>query len=97
MSDETTLIITMIDTMTIERDHHTSQTTSNPGIGVTTVTIRDRLQRHDKIHLLQILVDNLDQIHLTLQCLTGLAIGIRVIIYPTKRNFQLLITVTSQT
>ena len=60
----------MIDTRTTERDHHTSQTKTNPGIREVTITIRDRLQRHDKIHFLWILVDHPDQIHLTLQCLT---------------------------
>ena len=87
----------MVDTMTIERDHDTSQTKTNPGIGETTITTRDRLQRHDKIHLLQTLVNNPDQPHLTLRCLIGSAIGTRVIIYPTNRKFQLLTTVTSQT
>ena len=89
-SEETTRTPTMIDTMTTERDHHTSQTKTNPGVGEVTITIRDRLQRRDKIHLLQILVDKPDQIHITLQCLTGLEIGTLVTIYPTKRNFQLL-------
>ena len=87
----------MIDTMTIERDHHTGQTKTNPGFGELTITIRDCLRRHDKIHLLRILVDNPGQIHLTLQCLIGLALGTRVTIYPTKRKSQLLTTVTSQT
>ena len=87
----------MIDTITKERYHHTHQTKTNPGIGEVTIDIRDRLQRHDKIHLLRILVDIPHQIHLTLQCLTGLRIGTRVTIYPTKRNSQLLTTVTSPT
>ena len=96
-SEETTRITIMIDTMTTERDPHTSQTKTKPGIGEVTITIRDRLQRHDKIHLLRILVDNLDQIRLTPQCLTDLQIGTRVTIYPTKTNSQLLTTVISQT
>ena len=79
----------MIDTMTTERDHHTSQTKTNPGIGEI-ITIRDRLQRHHKIYLLRIIVDNFDQIHLTPRCLTVLGIGTRVTIYLTKRIFQLL-------
>ena len=87
----------MIDTMTRERDHHTSQTKTNPVIEEVIIIIRDRLQRHDKIHLLRILVDNPDQIHLTLQCLTGLGIGTPVTTYHTKKNFQLLTTVTSPT
>ena len=62
----TTRMTIMIDTMTTQRDHHTSQTKTNPGIGEIILTIRDRLRRHDKIHLLRILVDNPDQIHLTL-------------------------------
>ena len=96
-SEETTRITTMIGTITTERDHHTSQTKTNPGIGEVTITIRNRLQRHDKIHLLWILVDNPDQIHLNLQCLTGLGIGTRVTINPTKRNSKLLTTITSPT
>ena len=36
------------------------------------IKIRDCLQRHDKNHLLQILVDNSDQTHLTPRCLTVL-------------------------
>ena len=38
----------MIDTMTTGRDHHTSQTKTSPGIGEVVITIRDRLQCHDK-------------------------------------------------
>ena len=76
--------------MTTERDHHTSHTTTNPGIGEVTITIRDRHQSHDKIHLLRILVDNSDQTHLTPRCLTVLGIGTRVTIYekkfPTSNN-----------
>ena len=33
----------MTDTMTTEQDHHTSQTTTNPGIEEVLVTTRDRL------------------------------------------------------
>ena len=87
----------MIDTMTTERDHHNSQTKTIPEIGDVTITMRHRLQRHGKTHLLRTLVDNSDQIHLTSQCLTGLEIGTRVTIYPTERNIQLLTTVISQT
>ena len=75
----------MIDTMTTERDHHTSQIKTNPGLGEVIITIRDSPQRHDKIYFLRILVDNSDQIHLNLQCLTGLGIGTRVTICPTKK------------
>ena len=70
---------------------------ANPGIREVKVTIRDRLQRHDKIHLLRILVDNPDQIHLTLQCLTSLGIETRVRMNPTEKKSQLLTTVTSPT
>ena len=41
--------------------------------------------------------DNPDQVHLTLQCLTGLETETRATIYPTTRNSQLPTTVTSQT
>ena len=41
----------MIDKMTIEQDHHTSQTKANPGIGAITITIRDHPQRRDKIRI----------------------------------------------
>ena len=61
------------------------------------MTIRDCLQRHDKIRLLRILVDNPDQIRLCLQCLTGLGIGTRAAINPTKKNSQPLTTVISPT
>ena len=96
-SEETTRITIMIDTMTTERDHHTSQTKTNPGIGEVIITIRDRLQRHDKIHLLRILVDNPDQVRLTLQCLTGLWIETPVTRYLTTINSQLPTMAISQT
>ena len=51
----------MIDTMTTERDHHTSQTKTNPGIGEVIITIRDRLQCHDKMHPSRILAINPEQ------------------------------------
>ena len=85
----------MIDTMTTERDHHTSQTKTNPGIGEVILTIRDCLQCQDKIHPPRILAINPDQIRL--QYSTDLGIRTRITIYPTKRNSQLLTTVTSQT
>ena len=87
----------MIDTMTTERDHHTSQTKTNPGFGEVIIPIRGRLQCHDKIHPSRILAINPDQIRLILQYSTDLGIRTRVTIYPTKRNSQLLTTVTSQT
>ena len=83
--------------MTAEQDPHTSQTTTNPGIGEVTITIRDRLQCHDKIHPSRILAINPDQIRLILQYSTDLGIRTRITIYPTKRNSQRLTTVTSQT
>ena len=86
----------MIDTMTTEQDHHTSQTKTNPGVGEVIITIRDCLQCHDKIHPSQILAINPDQIRLILQYSTDLGIRTRVTIYLTKRNSQLLTTVTSQ-
>ena len=82
--------------MTTERDHHTSQTKTNPGIGEILITFRDRLQCPDKIHPSRIIVINPDQIRPILQYLTDLGIRIRVTIYLTKRNFQLLTTLTSQ-
>ena len=96
-SEATTRILTTKDTMITKWGHHTSQTKTNPGIGEVTITIRDRLQRHDRIHLSQISADNPDQIHLTHQCLTGLEIATRATMYLTTRNFQLPTTVTSQT
>ena len=95
-SEATIRITKLIDTMTTQQDHHTSQIKTNPGIGEV-ITLRDRFQRHDKIRLLRILVDNSDQTHLTLRCLTVVGIGTRVTIYLTKRNFQILTTVISQT
>ena len=43
--------------MTTERDRNISQIKTDLGIGEVTITIRDRHQRHDKIHPLRILVD----------------------------------------
>ena len=86
----------MIDTMTTERDHHTSQTKTNPGFGGVVITIRGRLQCHDKIRPSRILAINPDQIRLTLQYSTVLGIRTRVKIYLTKRNFQHLTTVISR-
>ena len=83
--------------MTTGRDHHTSQTKTNPGIGQVIIAIRGRLQCHDKIHPSRTLAINLDQIRLILQYSTGLGIRTRVTIYPTKKNSQLLARVTSQT
>ena len=100
LSERTTRTTTKADTkttITTTQDHHTSQTKRNPEIGEVKKTIRHRLQRHDKIHPSQISADNLDQIHLTLQYLTGLEIETRATIYLTTRNSQLLTTVTSQT
>ena len=83
--------------MTTERDQNISRIKINIGNGEVTIITHDRLQRHDKIHLLRILVDNPDQIHLTLQCLTDFEVETRATIYPTTRNSQLPTTVTSQT
>ena len=83
--------------MTTERDHHTSQTKTNPGIREVIKTIRGRLQCHDKIHLSRILAINPDQIRLILQFSTDLGIKTRVTIYLTKRNSQFLTRVVSQT
>ena len=41
--------------MITERNHHTSQTKTIPGIGEVIITVRDRLQCHDKIHPSRIL------------------------------------------
>ena len=87
----------MIDTKTTERDHNISQTKINLGIREVTITISDRLQRHDKIPRSQISADNPDQIRLTLQCLTDLEIETRATIYLTTRNSQPPTTVTNQT
>ena len=83
--------------MTTERDHNISRTKINPGIGEVTITIPDRLQRHDKIHPSRISVNNPDQIRLILQCLTSLEIETRATIYPTTGKSQLPTTETSQT
>ena len=76
----------MIVTMTTERDHHTSQSKINPGIGDVTITIHDRLQRHDKIHPSRISVDNPDRIHLIIQCLIVSEAKIRAKTYLTKKS-----------
>ena len=83
--------------MTTERDHNVSGIKIKMGIGEVTITIHDHLQRHYKIHPSRIFGDNLDQILLTLQYLTGLEIENRATIYPTTRNSQLSTTETSQT
>ena len=84
--------------MTItEQPHHTSQTKTNPGIGEVILNIHDRLQCRDKNHSSRIFAIKPDQIRLILQFSTNLGIEIRVTIDPTKRNPQLLTTVTSQT
>ena len=87
----------MIDTMTTERDHHTSHTKTNPAIGEAIITVRDRLQCHDKIHPSRILADNPDQIRLIPQYLTDLEIETRSTIYLTTRNSQLPTMATNQT
>ena len=83
--------------MTTERDHHTSQTKTNPGNGEVIITIRNHLQCHDKIHPSRIFAINPDQIRLIFQYSTDLGNRTRVTIYLTKRNFQHLTTVISQT
>ena len=82
---------------TTEQTHHTSQTKTTPVIGEVTMTIHDRLQRRDKNPLSRSSAINPDQIRLILQHLTDSGIETRATIYPTKRNFQLLTTVISQT
>ena len=86
----------MIDTTTRERDHRTSQTKTNPGTGEIVIASRDRLQCPDKIYPSRIIVINPDQTRLILQYSIDLGIRTRVTIYLTKRNSQLLTTVTSQ-
>ena len=87
---------TIIGTMSTERDHSTSQTRTNLEIGEITMNIHNHLQRRDKNHPSRISAINLDQIRVTLQCLTGLEIETRATIYPTTRNSQLPTTVTNQ-
>ena len=83
--------------MTTEQTHHTNQSKTNPRIWEVTITIHDRLQPHDNIPFSQICADNLNQIRLILQFLTGLEVETRVTIYLTTRNSQLPTTVTSLT
>ena len=82
--------------MITEEDHNTSQIQTDLAIGEVTITTRDHLQCHDKIHPSRIIVINPDQTRLILQYSTDLGIRARVTIYLTKRNFQLLTTVISQ-
>ena len=96
-SEGTTRILTRIDTMITKGDHNTSQIKTDLAIGEVTITTRDRLHCHDKIHHLRIPVENPDQIHLTLQCLIDLEIRTRLTIYPTKRNSQPLTMVINRT
>ena len=83
--------------MTTERNHRTSQTMTNPGIGEILITIRDRLQRHDKIHPSRILAHNPDQVRLIPQCLTSLEIETRAPIYLMTGNSQLPTMAINQT
>ena len=83
--------------MTTERDHHTSQSKTNPGIGEVIITIRNRLQCHDKSHPSRISAINPDQIRLILQYSTDLGIETRVTVYLTTRNSQLPTMTISQT
>ena len=96
-SEETTQVIIMINTVTTEQDHHTSQTMNNPGNGEILITTRDRLQCQDKIHTVRILADNPDQIRLIPQFLTGLQIETRATKYVTTRNSQLPTMAINQT
>ena len=68
---ETTRRTTMINTLTTEQDHNISRTKINLGSGEVTITIPDRLQRHDKIHPSRMFAENPNQIRLIPQCLTG--------------------------
>ena len=97
MNEGISRITKMLDTMIPKQDCHTSQTKTNIGTGELTVTFHDFLQRRDKIHLSLISAINPDQIHLILQCLTGLEIETRATIYLTTKNSQFPTTVTSQT
>ena len=87
----------MIDTVTTEQDHHTSQTKTNPGIGEVLITTPDRLQGHNKIHPSRILAENPDQIRLIPQYSTGLEIETRATVYLTTRNSQLPTMAINQT
>ena len=82
--------------MITEGDHNSSQIKTDLAIGEVTITTRDRLQCHDKIHPSRIIVINPDQTRLILQYSIDLGIRTRATIYLTKRNSQLLTTVTSQ-
>ena len=83
--------------MTTVPYHHISRTKINLGIGEVTITIPDRLLRHNKIHLSKISVDNLDRIHLTIQCLIVSETKIRAKIYLTKRSSRPAMMGISQT
>ena len=97
LSEETTRITTMGDTMITKQDHHTSHRKTNPGNVEVTRTIRDRLQRRDKVHPSRIYAGNPDQLHLIIQCLTVLETKIQTRIYLTTRGSRPPITVISQT
>ena len=68
LSERTTRITTITDTRITKQDHLTNQTKTNPGIGEVTATIHDRLQPHDKIHLLRVPAGNPNSTRLIVQC-----------------------------
>ena len=88
LSEETTRMTTIIDTVITKQHQHTSQTKSNPGVWEVAIIIHNRLQHHDKTHPSRISADNSDQIHLILQWLTTFEIETRAKIYPTTRSSQ---------
>ena len=81
LSEGNTRTTTVSNTMTTKQDRNTSQTKTNSKIGEVPITIHDQdSTRHDKINPSQNFADKLDQIHLTLQYLTGLEIETRATI-----------------
>ena len=96
-NEETIRITIIIGIKNTEQILHTSRTKINLGIGEVTMTIPDRLQRHDTITPSQISADNPDQTRPILQCLTGLEFETRATKYLTIRNSLFPTMVTSQT
>ena len=86
LSEGTTRITTMIDTMITKQDHHTSQTKTNPGSGEVTTAIHNRLEHRDKIHPSLTSAVTPDQIHLIPQCLAYLETKTWTKKYDTIRN-----------
>ena len=97
LSEVTTRITTVTNTITTDQTHHISRTEISLETGAVTEIIHDCLQRRDKTHPSRISIYNSDQIRQNIQCLTVLQPKLRAKIHLKTRSYRPPITGISQT